>query len=238
MVYVFRIKSTFIQFLLFFCFLTPFAYLLKTYANNLNEILDLILLSLIGIGCYLLASFMTKGKAEIKLSDNEIEFLWLKRPIITTQTNQIIKITDIDSWKYRQERYYNYFIIHSKKSENMILYRDSTWDDEKDDFGSFLKKFKTLIDNHNNGVFSTGESEVTNLKINSSKAKIIDEEDEFYKSRFSSFLFYLYILTIIFGVVGLIIKWDSLSISQTFFIISGILSCFFLINRHKRMKNK
>lgn len=238
MVYTFRIKSTFIQFLLFFCFLTPFAYLLKTYASNLNEILDLILLSLIGIGCYLLASFMTKGKAEIKLSDNEIEFLWLKRPIITTQTNQIIKITDIDSWKYRQERYYNYFIIRSKKSENMILYRDSTWNDEKDDFGSFLKNFATVIDNYNNGIFSIDESRMTNPEIIASKTIIIDEEKVFYKTGGATFLLYVYVLAIIFGTVSLITKWDSFSLTQLSIIISSISGCLYLIIRHIRMKNK
>lgn len=237
MVYRFRIKSTFIQYLLFFCFLIPFAYLLRTYWSNLDGILDLISLSLIGIGYYSLTSFMAKGTAEVKLSNNEIEFLWLKRPIITTQSNQTIKFADIDSWIYRQEYYYNYFIIRSKKSENMILYRDSTWNDEKDDFGSFLKNFATVIDNYNNGIFSIDESRITNPEIIASKT-IIDEEKVFYKTGGVTFLQYVYVLAIIFGTVSLITKWDSFSLTQLSIIISSISGCLYLIIRHIRMKNK
>lgn len=236
--YTFRIKSTFIEYLLFFAFLSPFAFFSKNFMINSNEILILIFFCLIGVGCYLIASFMAKGIAEVNLSNNQIEFTWLKRPIITTQSNQTIKVEDIDTWRFRKEYYYNYFIIHSKKSDNMILYRDSTWDDEKDDFASFLREFKLLIDNYNNGVFSREELDVIDPKMNSSNAEITNDESEFYKSRGSSFLFYFYILAIIMGIVGLITKWDQLSVSQNLLIISGILGCIFLINRHIRFKKK
>ncbi|TXD47383.1 MULTISPECIES: hypothetical protein [unclassified Polaribacter] len=63
------------------------------------------------ITSYLIAYKLTLGKVKITLSNKKVEFLWIKKPILTFQNNESVDIENIESWKYRDEFRYSYFKI-------------------------------------------------------------------------------------------------------------------------------
>jgi hypothetical protein len=222
----------------------PFAYLFKTYLNGQDEILTIIFFSVFGIGSFILASYLSKGKVKITLSEEQIEFEWLKKPFFTPQANRTIKFKNILSWRFRKEPHYKYFIIDINKSEDLTLYRDSIWDNNKDDFGAFMADFKSKVKDYNDKILTTNEQNEKTTEFNhkerpkDSKTLIIDREKKFNKSVGATLLFYIYFLTIIFGLIGLVVKWKDLTGAQPLIIISGLFGCMFLIGQHLKKKKK
>lgn len=239
MIYKFQFKSTFVQYLLFFIPLIPIAYVFRTYINNINEIITWTLLPGFCISSYFLSSYLSKGKVKITLSENQLEFEWLKKPILTPQSNRTIDFKNIVSWKYRKEPHYDYFIIDIKKSEDLTLYRDSVWKNNRDDFGAFMAAFKSKVKDYNENVILR-ENQESNHKAttNDPRSLIIDREKKFHQSGWATFFFYVYILTLVFGVIGLVIKWDNLTGAQPLLIVSGLFGCMFLIGQHLKKKKE
>lgn len=211
--------------------------------GSVGEILTIILIASGMTGAYILATYLIKGVAKIKLEDNQLEFEWIKKPPITTLENRVIKFKDIGSWKFREESQYTYFTISPKKANDMTIYRDSAWFDDKDDFASFLKHYKKLISDYNEEIDEAAINKVVpvseNTQIKSTtKTKIRDREEEFYSSWKSVVMYYVYIATSIFGTIALIINWKEFQGSQIVLIASGIGGCIFLINMHHKKRNK
>ena len=128
-----------------------------------------IFISLTFIISYLIASKLTLGKAQITLSKKKVEFLWIKKPILTMQNNESVNIDEVESWELRTEFQYSYFKIYNTSDINTIM-RLPNWNPEKDDFDTFLFTFKRRIENLN----KKREKRAQNFKKMKSKIKSLN----------------------------------------------------------------
>ena len=188
------------------------------------------------ITSYLIAYKLTIGKGEITLSNKKIEFIWLKKPILTFQKNESVEIENIESWKYRTEFQYSYFKIYNPQ-EIITIMRLPNWNPEKDEFENFLFTFKKRIENLNE------KRKRRTKNLNESKIKeeknelIIDKEEEHYKSNFGKILFFIYIFSGVLGIKYVYNNWNS-GKSNIGIIIFGILGCIFYIRKYRKLGNE
>jgi hypothetical protein len=207
------------------------AHFIRESGIKLSYNINLLLIAILAIGVYILISKLTTGRAEIKIDSTQLSFLWIKKPIITLQKNTAIELDNISAWKYHQGHQYDYFKIYTKNEGELIFYPKSNWN-KTDEFDLFLDAFKNKIIEYN-------EEEVFTKNDESfKKTRIIDKEQEYHNSHFATFMFYIYILTIIFCIIVLPSKWDNLNGAQPLIIISGLFGCIFLIIQHLQKKNK
>ena len=186
---------------------------------------------------YLISYKLTLGIAEITLTNKELVFVWIKKPILRFQNNESIKIEDIKSWKYRAEFQYNYFKIYNP-SEIITVMRLPNWSPEKDDFDNFLFTFKKRIENLN----KKREKKVEKLKKDEVKDEknelIIDKEAEYNKSNIAKILFFVYIFSGILGAKYVFNNWNT-GKTNIGIAIFGILGCIFYISKYRNFgKNK
>tara|TARA_R110002111_G_scaffold248649_1_gene312433 strand:+ start:596 stop:1306 length:711 start_codon:yes stop_codon:yes gene_type:complete len=231
--YSIRIKSTNFQYgiaIIIFC--SPALFIPK---NSFDYWTYMFLgVSLLGFGLWV-GSKLTKGIAQIELTDKTFEIKWKKRAIFSTLENTKLELEDINGWKYRKESSYDYFILYNTKGQDLIFYRDSIWNPDKDDFAIFLKDFRGKVKNYNS---QEASKNVTNTSEIEPKKLIIDKEASFHNSTKGRLVFYVYLVTLIFGIYSLITKWDELDYRRVFLI--GLLAmCVGLIFDHlnKRKKN-
>jgi hypothetical protein len=118
---------------------------------------------------YLIAFKLTLGKAHITLSKKKVEFLWIKKPILTMQNNESVNIDEIESWEFRTEFQSSYFKIYNP-SNIITIMRLPNWNPEKDDFDNFLFTFKRRIENLN----KKREKRAQNFKKMKSKIKSLN----------------------------------------------------------------
>ena len=185
---------------------------------------------------YLIAYNLTLGKAQIILSNKKVEFLWIKKPILTFQKNESVNIEDIESWKYRTELPYSYFKIYNP-SEVITVMRLQNWNPEKDDFDNFLFTFKKRIENLNKKRIEVLDkkriSKIGNKLINEQPKVIRDKEKDFQNSNISKFLFYVYIMIGIIGVYYVFKNWNTgkTNLGIMLYCVSG---CIFYIRKPKK----
>jgi len=192
---------------------------------------------------YLIAYKLTIGKVEITLSNKKVEFLWVKKPILTFQNNESIEFDEIESWKFRTEFQYSYFKIYNPLDIITIM-RLPNWSLDEDDFNSFRFAFKKRIENLNKKREKRIEildkkrmSKIEDELINEQPKVIRDKESDFYNSNISKVLFYVYIICGILGAQYAFNNWNT-GKTNIGLAISGVLGCIFYINKHKKFGNK
>ncbi|WP_127845293.1 hypothetical protein [Psychroflexus aestuariivivens] len=132
----------------FITILLSFSYV----AYNFKEVIDIkayefivfITATLLIIGIYWISVKLTSGIAEIELTKREIEFNWLKKPILKSQDNLKFDLYKIDSWNIQREFHYDTLNISSNFS-SMTISRFPEWRDDKDDYQSFINSFSNKI---------------------------------------------------------------------------------------------
>ena len=184
------------------------------------------------ITSYLIAYKLTIGKVEITLSNKKVEFLWMKKPILTFQNNESVEMDKIESWKFTTEFQYSYFKIYNP-SDIITISRLPNWNPEKDDFDNFLFTFKKIIEKLN----KKREKEIENInkdKLRNENTKlIVDRETKYYKSNISKILFFVYIICGILGTNYVYNNWNT-GKTNIGLAISGILGCIFYISKYKK----
>ena len=193
----------------------------------------LILAVLTFVISYLIAIKLTLGEAQIVLSNKKVEFLWIKKPILTSQNNESVDIENIESWKYRVEFQYSYFKIYNP-SEVITIMRLPNWNGEEDDFDNFLFTFKKRIEKLNK---KRGNRITKNLTNDENEKLIIDKEEEHYKSNIAKFFFFIYLICIVFGAIYVYNNWNTGKINIGI-VLFGVLGCIFYISKYKKPKNK
>ena len=187
------------------------------------------------ITSYLISYKLTLGIAEITLTNKELVFVWVKKPMLRFQKNESIKIEDIKSWKYRAEFQYNYFKIYNP-SEIITVMRLPNWNPEKDDFDNFLFTFKKRIESLNKKRKKRTENLEKNKIENGKNELIINKETEHYKSNVGKILFLIYIFSGILGIKYVYNNWNT-GKTNIGLVIFGIIGCIFYINKYKKLEN-
>ena len=222
-----RIKNPIVQHITLFVLTCSIVFLIPDFGETFFMI-KLILCTILSMTFgYSLTDKLLEGSMTTSIENNEVSFKWDKKPIVTSVKNQVICFDNIRSWKLIEQRFYHYFIIYVKKGDYIIFYRDSSWDEEQDDFKQFIIEFRNAIDKYNE-VISTNE------EITDSQPKIRDLEREYYASTKAKLLYYTYILTAISAVAFLILYREKLELSGTLMVFSGLAGCIYLIKNHKK----
>ncbi|RRO22417.1 hypothetical protein [Flavobacteriaceae bacterium 14752] len=174
---------------------------------------------------------MTSGIAEIELTKREIEFNWLKKPILKSQDNLKFDLYEIDSWNIQREFHYNTLNISSNFS-SISISRFPEWRNDRDDYQSFLNSFTQRIKSINKKRIKRNEK--SNRKVNIKKP-IKDQEAIFNSSNKPKILLGVYSIVTILGIFYIYNNWNT-GKSNLGIVIVGLIGCIFYIRKYIKSK--
>ncbi len=224
-IYKVRIKSTVYQYAIAIAFFICFLLLIpKNFFGYWPYMIFGI--TALGIGIWIGAR-LTRGLIEIEIDNSVFKLNWIEKPLLTTLESREIKFDDITGWRYRKEHSYHYFSIYTVYKNDLIFFRDAIWDKDKDDFGKFLSAFRNRVRNKNHQE-SVKRRHDSKDSYNEKSKQIVDREASYQKSIKGKLELYVYIASMMFGIYGLITKWEELGYRRGFLI--GLLGiCLGLI---------
>ncbi|GGE23042.1 hypothetical protein GCM10010831_24930 [Psychroflexus salis] len=213
------------------------AYRFKEAADiNPDELIVFITATLIIIGIYWISVKLTSGIAEIELTKREIEFNWLKKPILKSQDNLKFDLYEIDSWNIQREFHYDTLNISSNFS-SMTISRFPEWRNDKDDYQSFINSFSNKIGSINKKKLKRNKrNEKSNQKVDDEKL-IVDQEKVFKSSNLPKILLGVYIIVMILGVFYVYNNWNT-GKSNILIVIAGLSGCIYYIKKYRQNRNQ
>jgi len=120
-------------------------FVLKVFGKLESQLLSIMVVIGTLVVCYKITCKLTIGWVRLTMSKRDLEFIWIKKPLLTFQNNESIDFEKIESWRYRNEFQYSYFKIYEKSYTPITIMRFANWDTSKDDFYSFLVAFERTL---------------------------------------------------------------------------------------------
>jgi hypothetical protein len=154
----------------------------------------------------------------------ELKVKWLRRPFGWYHPDRQIKISDIVSWRFQEDRNVDTFRVFLHNS-NLKFQRDSLWSDQNDDFGKFLRAFRKLVVRENDN------------RRKQNVAEVIDEEVEFHKSGEAKRVYYIFLIAISILVLLTLFNWYS-SDYPIAFPLAAIVGGLFYVYKYRPSREK
>lgn len=224
-------------------------FVIKVFGKLESQLLSTMVVIGTFLICYKIASKLTIGWVRLTMSKRGLEFIWIKKPLLTFQKNESVDFDKIESWRYRNEFQYSYLKIHEKSYTPITIMRFPNWDTSKDDFYSFLVAFEKRIErvnekrqrsiiSNNKGAQASKLNTLQENRENPRPRLVRDNEDEFFKSNLSKILLFFYVLVGLLGLYYIVNNWNT-GKSNLLLLMYGVLGCVFYIKSHyQKVKKK